>query len=354
MRPRNTALGSLALLALALLGLYGCATSEAEYWFNRGVTDHHGPDSKISHYTRAIELNPDYAFAYNNRGLTYSKKGLPDKAIADGNKAVTLLKMKGDKHHLAVAYYSRGVAYTKKGLLDQAMVDFSKAIELKPDYAFPYYNRGLAYEKKGQYDQAIGDYTEAIRLKPDYAIAYNNRGVVYNKKGLHDKAIADETKAIALLKKKVDKHSLASFYTSKMGDDMHNLAVVYNNRGNFYQGKGSYDRAIADLNKAIELKPYYALAYNHLAWVFATAPDAVFRNGKRAVELAERAVEIDRDAHNLDTLSAAYAEVGKFAEAIKTQLQAIDLQKKKGNESSMMDFQMHLERYRAHKPWRMN
>ena len=169
--------------------------------------------------------------------------------------------------------------------------------------------------------------------------AYNNRGLAYSKKGLHDKAISDLTRALDLLKTKGDKHD---------------LALVYNNRGNFYQGKGSYARAIADLNKAIELKPHYALAYNHLAWVFATSPDAVLRNGKRAVELAERAVEFDRDAHNLDTLSAAYAEVGRFDEAIRTQLQAIALLNKEDQNRYMADFQRHLERYRTHKPWRMN
>ena len=229
MRPRNAALSRLALLALVLMGLHGCASSSAEAWYNMGVSAH-SLDSKIFRYTKAIELNPDYAFAYNNRGVVYNKKGLHDKAIADVTRAIALLKLKGDKHDLALAH---------------------------------------------------------------------------------------------------------------------------NNRGNFYQGKGSYTLAIAGFTKAIELNPDYGLAYNHLAWVFATAPNAVLRNGKRAVELAERAVELDRDAHNLNTLSAAYAEVGRFDEAIRTQLQAIALLKKEDENRYMADFQRHLERYNAHKPWRM-
>ena len=70
------------------------------------------------------------------------------------------------------------------------------------------------------------------------------------------------------------------------------------------------------------------------------------------MELAERSVELDRNAHNLVALSAAYAEVGRFEEAISTQLQAIDLQKKEGDESSTTNYEKHLERYRSHKPWR--
>ena len=355
MRPRNAALKRLALLALALLGLHGCA-SGAEHWFNRGVKDHHGPDSKISHYTNAIELKPDYAFAYINRGEAYNMKGLPDEAIADLTKAITLLKMEGDKHHLALAfaYNNKGNAYRLKGQYDWAIRDSTEAIRLKPDFASAFYNRGVAYYLKGQYDRAIRDSTEAITLKADYAIVYISRGNAYNKKGLHDKAIADETKAITLLKKKVDKHHLASFFTSEMGNEIHNLAVAYSNRGGFYQEKGLYDRAIANFHEAIEVKPYYAYANGHLAWLLATAPDAVLRNGKQAVELAERAVNLDRDAHNLDAIAAAYAEMGWFEEAIETQLQAIALLKKEDENRYMADFQKHLERYKAHKPWRMN
>ena len=293
------------MLSLVLLGSYGCASSEAEYWYNRGVSDHHGPDSKISHFTRAIELKPDYAVAYITRGNAYNNKGLSDEAIADLTKAITLLKMKGDKHHLALAHN----------------------------------NLGFAYKIKGQYDRAIRDYTEAIRLEPDYAIAYTNRGDAYRKKGLHDKAIADANKAITLLEMKGDKHY---------------LAVAYLSRGNSYRENGSHERAIADANKAIELDPEYTHAYNHLAWLLATAPDAVLRNGKRAVELAWRAADLDWNAQNLDTLAAAYAEVGRFEDAIERQLQAIARPKIEIDENSMVDFQMHLERYRNHKPWRMN
>jgi len=102
------------------------------------------------------------------------------------------------------------------------------------------------------------------------------------------------------------------------------------------------------------MNPNYAHAYNNLAWVRATSPDAVFRNGERVVELAERAVEVDQDVYNLDTLAVAYAEMGSFEEAISTQLQAIALPKKEGDKTYMAEFEEHLQRYRTHKPWRMS
>ena len=64
-----------------------------------------------------------------------------DQAIADYNMAIEL------KPDYAQAYVNRGNAYRDKGVIDRAIADYSKAIELKPDYAQAYYNRGGAYNK---------------------------------------------------------------------------------------------------------------------------------------------------------------------------------------------------------------
>jgi tetratricopeptide (TPR) repeat protein len=71
------------------------------------------------------------------------------------------------------------------------------------------------------------------------------------------------------------------------------------------------------------------------------------------VELAKKAVELNPKANNLDTLAAAYAEVGKFEDAITTQGEAIDLLKKQGKQKKMIDrFVERLKSYKAHKPLR--
>jgi hypothetical protein len=66
---------------------------------------------------------------------------------------------------------------------------------------------------------------------------------------------------------------------------------------------------------------------NNLAWFLATCPDATVRNGSEAVAMAESAVLMTgrRNADFLDTLAAAYAETGQFAEAVRTQKEAIAL-----------------------------
>ena len=198
--------------------------------------------------------------------------------------------------------------------------------------AMDYFVSGGAHLEKGNLDQAIADYTEAIRLKPDFFAAYLNRGTAQRKKGEVDPAIADYTKAIQL---KAD------------------LYDAYTLRGICYGKKGLYEEAVADYTKALEKKPHY-LTYIGLAWVFATSKNDKYRNGARAVELAEKAVHLHRNANSLDTLAAAYAEAGKFKEAVETQEEALGLLKKPGPvpQKDLAPYNRHLQAYQSNKPWR--
>ena len=90
---------------------------------------------------------------------------------------------------------------------------------------------------------------------------------------------------------------------------------------------GRTGEAIAHYQDALQSKPDYPKALNELAWLRATCPDAAFRDGAAAIELARRAVRLPggKSPEFLDTLAAAYAEAGMFSEAAETVGQAIDL-----------------------------
>jgi hypothetical protein len=97
-----------------------------------------------------------------------------------------------------------------------------------------------------------------------------------------------------------------------------------------------------------------ALIYlNNLAWLFATSEDAKIRNGPLAVELAEGACELTRyqETFMVGTLSAAYAEVGRFEKAISTAQKACDLASEHGEPELLKRNQELLMLYRAHQPY---
>ena len=177
-------------------------------------------------HDEAIRLKPDYAEAYNNRGVAKFALGRYDDALADYDEAIRL------KPDHARPYYNLGIVKAKLGRHDDALADYDEAIRLKPDYAGAFYNRGVAKDALGRHDDALADYDEAIRLKPDYAEAYNNRGAVKDALGRHDDALADYAEAIRL---KPD------------------LAEAYGNRGNAKNALGLKDEARKDFETTLEL-----------------------------------------------------------------------------------------------------
>ena len=85
-----------------------------------------------------------------------------------------------------------------------------------------------------------------------------------------------------------------------------------------------YDRAIEDATRALEINPYYSIGANQLAWMLATCPDPQYRDGKKAVALAEKVVDRFPEANFMDTLAAAYAEAGNMEGAVRVQRLAVE------------------------------
>jgi tetratricopeptide (TPR) repeat protein len=196
-----------------------------------------------------------------------------------------------------------------------------------------YNNRGIAWSHKKDYDRAIADFNEAIRLDPNDATAYNNRGWAWSNKKDYDRAIADYSEAIRLDPK---------------------YALAYNNRGWAWSNKKDYDRAIADYNEAIRLDPKFASAYNAVAWLRATCPEEKYRDGKKAVESATKACELSewKERNHLDTLAAAYAEIGDFDHAVEWQQKTIALSP--STDANLSAYKERLALYKDKKPYRQH
>ena len=120
-------------------------------------------EEAVKHYSRAVEMRPNFALSYIYRGDIYRKMGKFDLAIDDYTEAIFWTRQPAN------AYHGRGMAYGAKGEFDKAIEDFTRAIQYEQDYAEAYYHRAHAYVSKKEFDRAIEDCDKAIRLNPDVA-----------------------------------------------------------------------------------------------------------------------------------------------------------------------------------------
>ena len=119
---------------------------------------------------------------------------------------------------------------------------------------------------------------------------------------------------------------------------------------------GAHDRVRADrithYRAVLKVRPDDVGALNNTAWLLATHPDPKVRNGAEAVALARRAAELTPgDPNSLGTLAAACAEAGRFAEAVRTARQAVDLARRQGDLALAASIQAKIRLYEAKTPF---
>ena len=317
-------------------------------------------DEAITHFQKALQINPDNAETHNNLGNALLKRGRVDEGIAHFQRALEI------NPGSAEAHYNLGNALLQKGRVDEAIAHYQKALEINPDNAETHYNLGNALLQKGRVDEAIAHYQKALEINPDSAEAHNNLGGALLPKGRVDEAIVHFQKALQLTPDNAEAHNnlgkallqkgnvdeaIAHFQKAlQLAPD---YAKAHNNLGQALLQKGSVDEAIAHFQKALQISPDYAEAQNNLAWVLATCSQASLRNGKQAVELAQRANHLTGDGNPvvLGTLAAAYAEAGRFPEAVATAQRALQLAGTQSNTALADALRSQLKLYQAGLPF---
>lgn len=249
----------------------------------------------------AVELDPDYVPALYWRGRTlaeiavrYDDPRAFDFALADFNHALEL-----DPNN-AKSQTMRAWVFRETGKVDQAIAEYGKAIEMDPQYAIPQIGLAKCWRIKGEFEKALAYLAAFEALEPndidiymEYSVllilagknveaekhfkkyieagnspaqAYYNRSFAFEDANRSDLEIADLTKAIEL---KPDYHQ------------------AYLNRGVEYVSLKEYDKAIADYTKAIEIVPQFALAFMNRgrAYINMDNFDAGIADFSKAAEL---------------------------------------------------------------------
>jgi tetratricopeptide (TPR) repeat protein len=117
---------------------------------------------------------------------------------------------------------------------------------------------------------------------------------------------------------------------------------------------GLVREAMTHYEEALEIAPDSVLALNNLAWILSASPDDKVRDGAKAVGLAEQAVQYsgDKNAMFMRTLAAAYAEAGRFAEALQTAARALRITQSENNAVGIRTLQEDIAHLRAKAPLR--
>jgi protein O-mannosyl-transferase len=198
-------------------------------------------DSALAYYSKALELNPKYVEAYENRGYIYEKMGRFYEAASDYSKSIDLRPSRYQ------AYYNRAGVFSKMGSPESALADYDKVIDLDPTNYNTFNNRGIIMYSTGRMDMALSAYNQAIALDPERYEAFYNRGTLYENVGQLENALADYDRTV----------SLNSSYDSLLLKE----GVLCNRAG-------LYDKALKYFNEYIKKNPNNAEAYHHRGLTF--------------------------------------------------------------------------------------
>ena len=228
--------------------------------------------------------------------------------------------------------YIIGNYFSNRNQPEKALGYFQKAVMLQGGSSTFHYACANALALTGNTAAAINEFHQALELNPNDAEANNNLGYTLIYAGKPGEAIHYFKRALEI------RQSYQAWY---------NLACAY-------RRNGMPASAIECYQKSIQLQPRYLPAEIDEAWILATAPDASVRNGNEALALASRANEETggANAHILRTLAAAYAEIGRFSDALLTARKALALASAGTNAPLVSELQIEIGHYRTNAPCR--
>ena len=284
-------------------------------------------EEAIVHLQQALEVNPAFSEAHANLGVALVRQGKLDDAIGHFEKALQIDPANAEAHT------NFGAALAESGKLDEAIPHFEKASELNPDSAELHANLGAALAERGRFDEAIPHLAKALALNPDSAPLETSLGAALVQKGRSAEAIGHFRKALEI----APAFTQARYYL-----------------GNALYLGGDAAGALAEWRKVLTAEPDHAAVLNQAAWVLATNPEAAVRNGADAVAFAERAARVSagRQPRILATLAAAYAEAGRFPQALETARQALTLATRQSDRQLAEGLNAMIALYADQKPFR--
>ena len=232
-----------------------------------------------------------------------------------------------------IANGNLGGILLQRGALEPAAALFQTALRAKPDFPEGLDNLGIVRQRQGKLDEAAALFGEALKWNPKFANAHNNLGILLAQQGNASEALDHFVKAVGIRP---------------------SFAKAHQNLGLTLEGLGRTSDAVEEYGETLRWAPDSPDVERRLAWILATDPDPRVRNGTEAVRFAEAAVSAtgDRNAQTLEVLAAAYAEAGRFSDAVLAEEQALAFGKAASGGETDPRAEQRLALYRAGRAFR--
>jgi tetratricopeptide (TPR) repeat protein len=274
-------------------------------------------------WQRAIEANPEDPMARDSFGMALLLAGRRAEAAEQIAKAreLRLRSAAGAAPGEAAPHDKLGLLLRQEGRTEEALAEFRKAVEIEPANAAAHCDLGSALVALDKPDEASSEFEAALALDRRSAPAWYGLGEVWERRGARERAMSSWRDALAL-------------------DG--NYAEAHLRLAHALSGRGENAEALKHWRAGLQRQPNDLQALREAAWVLATSADASLRNGSEALALAVRALELseerrarskgksngdadrgEEDISILDTLAAAYAECGRFSDAVLTARRAL-------------------------------
>ena len=233
------------------------------------------------------------------------------------------------------------------------------------------FDRALELEQSKQNGAAIAEWEKALEINPRDAMAHNNLAASLMTERRFTEAMAHFEKALdlnpgsaeaarihinlgrALVLSGREQEAFRHFETAVEKSPSLAAAQHYLGKALFYL-RGNKMEAFEHWRKALLAEPDSLALLNEMARALAASPERFIRNGKEAVQLAERAVRLPggQDPTILDTLGMAYAAAGSYSEAIATARHALDLASRQNRGALAASIRARIALYQSSTPYR--
>ncbi len=317
-------------------------------------------DEAIEMCQKALALAPQYPEGFNTLGNIHYRQQKYEEAIENYRLAAQYDPLYADP--LA----GMGSAYLKVNKFAEAEAASRKALELAPLHLTAMFSLASALHNQGKLDEAATWYRKILMLQPELVTPRRLLGNVLVAQNKPDEAIQQFRMALKIRPEDPDTHVLLGVAEMQKGDvevatkeflEGVNLqptnAIANYQLGTIFQMQKRPVAAVDYYRKALQAQPNWVEVLNNLAWILAASPDPTARNGKEAVERAERACVLTHFNEPLliGTLAAAYAEAGRFTDAVQAAEKARDTATTAGMKEVAAKNAELLELYRAGKAY---